>query len=303
MTAALAAALALVAAGAGRTALVSWRRSAAGRRARAVAAAPPPVEAAILVRPPAREGRAPAWLAPRLLAAGCGVPPEVAWRGWLAALLAGGGATAVVGGPGAAALAVGAMVVGPAVAWRLLRHRGDGRIEAALPLAVEGVAAALRSGASLRQAVPEAAAGAPAPVGADLAAVGEALDRGAALVDALEQWAVRRPLPGVQLVVAALSLAAETGGAAARSVDSVAATLRQRLAVRAEARALATQARMSAAVLALAPVGFCALAASLDRRSTTFLLRTPLGLALLAAGLCLDAAGALWMAHLTRAEP
>ena len=244
----------------------------------------------------------PPWLAPRLHDAGLQVAPSAAWTGWAGAAVVAPVAAVRLGGPAAGLLTVALAVCAPCLAWRLLRHRGAACVEAALPSAVEAVAAGLRSGASLRQALAESARTTPGPVGDDLAAVAGAVERGAGVVAALEGWAARRPLPGVRLVVAALCLGAETGGAAAQAVDAVAATLRQRLAVQAEARALATQARVSAAVIAGAPLVFCALSAVTDPRSADFLLRTPVGLLLLAAGLALDAAGALWMARLTRVE-
>ena len=84
------------------------------------------------------------------------------------------------------------------------------------------------------------------------------------LASALDGWAERRPLPSVRLGVAALALAAETGGASARAVDGVAETIRGRLAVGAEVRALSAQARLSALVIVLAPLAFSALAVASD---------------------------------------
>jgi tight adherence protein B len=194
-------------------------------------------------------------------------------------------------------------VVGPVVAWSLCRHRGQARVEAALPGAVDAIARGLRSGASLRQAVAEAAAATHGELGRDLAHVAAATERGATMVASLEEWARRRPLGGVRLVVAALGLASEMGGATAQAVDGVADTLRQRLAARAEARSLATQARASAAVIATAPLAFGALASATDPSTLTFVFRTAPGLAFLSAGLALDAVGALWMARITRIEP
>lgn len=245
----------------------------------------------------------PPWLGSRLQQCGCDLPPLTVWRGWLAT---GAGLVAVAswrGGPAAGLVAGAAVVAGPAVAWRLGRHHGQDLLEAALPAAVDEVARSLRSGASLRQAVAEAGRATPGPLGADLARVAAAAEQGASLIVALEWWGERRPLDTVRLVVAALCLGAETGGAQARAIDGVAATLRQRLAARAEARALATQARVSAVVIALAPLGFCLLASASDPRTSRFLLGEPIGLACLAGGLALDAAGALWMGRLTRIDP
>lgn len=247
--------------------------------------------------------RAPAGLSAALTACAVPVSAGPAWSGWLV----GTALVLMTGwfsyGPGAAAVAALVTVAGPLLAWCLLRHRSDARAEAELPTVMAAVAGGLRSGGSLRQALAEAAqvtAAAGGVLADDLARVVSATNHGATVVGALEAWGARRPLPGVRLAVAALCLGAETGGAEARAVDGVAATLRYRLAALAEARALATQARMSAVVIAVAPVAFAALASAADDRTARFLLGSPVGLAMLVTGLTLDALGALWMARLTK---
>ncbi|MEO6121857.1 MAG: type II secretion system F family protein, partial [Acidimicrobiales bacterium] len=245
----------------------------------------------------------PAVLVTRLAACSVSADPTAVWGGWLTATAAAVVAGWVFAGPGAALVAALVAVAGPVLSWRLLGHRADARAEAALPAVMDTVARGLRSGASLRQALAEAAVAAGSGTGelaGDLAAVSRACQHGATVVAALEGWAERRPLPGVRLAVAALCLGAETGGAGARAVDGVAATLRGRLASLAEARALATQARASAVVIAASPVAFCALASATDDATASFLFGSPLGLAMLGTGLALDAVGALWMAHLTQ---
>lgn len=165
------------------------------------------------------------------------------------------------------------------------------------------MARALRTGASLRQAVAEAAHRTPGHLGHELQRVSTQAERGVPLVQALDELAARRPLPGVRLAVAALCLGAETGGAQAQAVDGVATTLRDRLAVLAEVRALSSQARISALVISLAPLGFGAFAATTDPRTATFLFHTGAGFALLVAGGVLDGVGWMWMNRLSRVNP
>jgi len=197
---------------------------------------------------------------------------------------------------GCATLAAGS----PLLVLRARRGAADAKAESALPGALEAVARGLRSGGSLRQAIAEAAATTPGALGSDLRLVAEAAERGTPLVDSLEAWAERCPQPGVCLAVAALCLGAETGGAQARAIDGVAATLRERLAVAGEVRALTSQTRASMLVIAAAPVLFCAFASSTDHRTSAFLFRSPVGLACLAAGVALDVVGAFWMRRLCR---
>lgn len=245
-------------------------------------------------------GSGPRWLPAALVAADVNVDPAVAWKLWCVCVPVAVAAIAVLAGPALAAgiLAVG--LVGPGVALRARHGRGDARVEAALPEALEAVARALRTGASLRQAVEEAAGRTPGALGHELVRVSTQTERGAPLVTALDDLADRRPLPGVRLAVAALCLGAETGGAQARSVDGVATTLRDRLAVVAEVRALSSQARISALVISLAPLGFGAFAAATDPRTSDFLFHSAAGFVLLAAGGLLDGLGWFWMNRLAR---
>lgn len=237
------------------------------------------------------------WLAPRLLDADLGWPPASVARGWLVA-----GAVvpvvAVTTGRGTAVLLGAAVGLGPPVLLRSRVGRRGRRVVQELPALLEAVARSLRTGATLRTALLDAAR-APTPAGEELARVLVPLAAGVGLAEALAAWPQRRPSPSVRLAVGALLLADAVGGAPARAVDGVAATLRDRLEVEAEARALASQARTSALVVAVAPLVFAGLGAAGDERTAHFLLGTRAGLLCLVAGLGLDAAGAWWMARLT----
>lgn len=244
----------------------------------------------------------PPALALRLESAGLAVDQRGLWAGWLMALSASVPIGLTIAGPGLAVVALVLVVAGPALILHGMAGRADRMIEEELPEALESMARALRSGASLRQAVEEAAIATPGLLGADLSAVAAEVSHGRELVGALDRWGGRRPLPGVRLAVSALALGAEAGGAHARAIDGVAATVRSRLAVGREVRALSSQARLSGVVITLAPLGFSALAAASDGRAAGFLLRTPLGLLCLVAGLGLDAVAALWMMRLSRVD-
>jgi tight adherence protein B len=244
--------------------------------------------------------RPPAWLAPALADAEIRIDADRAWVVWLVLSATCGAVGAALGGP---ALAAGGLVLGAAAPFFLLRARrgaAAATAEAALPGALEAVARGLRSGSSLRQAIAEAASVTPGALGTELRLVSAASERGTPLVDALEAWGARCQRSGVRLAVAALCLGAEVGGAQARAVDGVAATLRERLAVAGEVRALTSQTRASMLVIAAAPVAFCFFASATDPRTSTFLFRSPVGLACLGAGIALDAAGGFWMQRLCR---
>lgn len=281
-----------------RVAAWAARRSAVGHRLSGPQASSSPgadAWSAVLPPPPERLARA-------LAGAGLAIDARRVWTAGLATVVVVVGAALVAGGPGLAVVATLTTIVGPAAALRAASGRGDRILEDGLPDALEAMARALRSGASLRQAVGEAGAVTPGALGRDLGDVAHEAGHGRALTDALDRWAARRALPGVRLATSALGLGAETGGAQARALDGVAATLRSRQAVGREVRALSSQARMSGVVITLAPLGFSALAAATDERTASFLLATPLGLVCLTVGLALDGLAALLMHRLSRVE-
>lgn len=244
-----------------------------------------------------RPGRLAGWLAPRLRAADLGWSADAVARG-AAVGIGGMGVVVLAGRPVLAILAVLA-AAGSVGALHLARERRAGRLEAELPALLEAVARALRSGAVLPVALRETASGDSAAA-EELRAVLADADRGLGLADALDRWAHRRPRPAVRLVVGALTVALAAGGSPARGVDGVAATLRERAEVEREARSLATQARASAVVVTLAPLGFGAFGALGDGAAAAFLLGSPAGGACLVAGLSLDAVGAVWMHRIAR---
>lgn len=262
-----------------------------------------------LPRPTAdREGREasrfqpPSWLVSRIESADLALDAGAALAGWSGAVALSALAGLAVGGPALAVVAAVLVAGAPALVLGAVGGRADRRLEAALPEALESVARALRGGASLQGALGEAGDATPGRLGDELCDVVASTGAGVSLAAALDQWAERRPLPAVRLGVAALALAAETGGASARAVDGVAETIRGRLAVGAEVRALSAQARLSALVIVLAPLAFSALAVASDDGTSTFLFRSPAGLACLVVGLGLDAVAAIWMQRLSRVD-
>lgn len=244
----------------------------------------------------------PAWLLRAMQRAALPIDPQTLWSTWLIAGLLGAALALTLEGPGLAMLVAVIVIAGPMVVLWAMRERSAHLCATGLPLLLESVARSMRSGASLRQALEEGRDSTTGPVAEDLHRLTGDLAGGVSLSDALERWQDHRPLPGVRLSVAALLLGVETGGAHARALDGVAATLRSELGVAAEVKALSSQARYSAMVIAAAPLVFAALASASDGATARFLFGTPTGWVCLIIGLSLDAIAALWMQRLARVE-
>lgn len=249
----------------------------------------------------AAPARVPRLVAELALQAGWGPEALRRWPTVRAAAAVALGAVVLVAGVVPAVL-VGA---GAAAALRAsrpwLRARRRARRDAQLPVWLERLATGLRAGLSLPGALAASAPTTGWPLRGDLERLLALTGAGVGLGDALARWRAHPDAtPAVTLTCAALELGAEAGGSVAQAVDRVAATLRDRLEVQAEVRALATQARASAALLSVAPVGFTAVLATVEPGIASVLLTTPAGWACLAVGLALEAAGAAWMARIVR---
>jgi tight adherence protein B len=221
-----------------------------------------------------REGRAPTVPERRRLAlVGAG------------ALLAGGW---LVAGPivGAACAAGGPLVVGRLVRVRRARWRTE--LAHAAPVAARALADALAGGHAVRGALAVAAeGGVPGAAGVELRAAARALALGARTEDVLERLRARARAPAWDTIVAAIGLQREAGGDLAGLLRSIAAGLEDAARVEADARSATAQARFTAWLVALLPVGAAALAELADPGFVVALLRAPLAPWLLgAAAVC-----------------
>jgi tight adherence protein B len=219
--------------------------------------------------------------------------PEPAVELWVGAV-AGAGLFAAAMSPGLVPpVVVITTAGGPVLVW-VLRTRAHRRYAAALPLALEQVAAHLRGGGTVGHGV-AALAGGDGPLAGDLRRVQARADLGVGLADALAAWPVERDAGDVRAVAGALAVAETLGGRSAHALDGLAASLRDRIGAAAEARSLSAQARMSAVVVGAAPLAYLVFSALVDPGSVELLVGTGTGRVCLVAGLLLEATGALWM--------
>lgn len=180
------------------------------------------------------------------------------------------------------------------------RGRVARRLDRQVPLALDALAAGLRTGMSLTMALAEARERVPRPLRGELDRIVADMRGGASASEALHAWPRRRPSAAVALTATALIVAIDVGGAEARTIERVAATLRDRLAVDREVAALSSQARSSAAVVMCAPLLFTLVTGVGDDSSIAFLVQSPVGWGCLALGALLDGAGGWWMWRVTR---
>jgi tight adherence protein B len=181
------------------------------------------------------------------------------------------------------------------------RHRSERTAaEQHLREVILALAAATRSGLSIRRAVAEAARNAGPPLDVELRRVLDALQMGEPLERALDRLAGRLDLRDIHLVTTVLSAHRRTGGDLATMLEQAADVVGDRVSGRREVRALTAQGRASGAVLAVLPVAFVALLSGTGGEALDAFYRSSLGAGLLGAGLLLEVLGFLWIRRIVR---
>jgi tight adherence protein B len=178
------------------------------------------------------------------------------------------------------------------------RRAQAGRRDEQLADAIAAITAAVRSGMSVPQAIAYAARESEVPIADDLTWLVADLEVGVPLADAVDAWADRSDSPDAQLVAGALDLHRRSGGDLPVVLDQVTATIRERVAVGREVRALTAQARLSGWILGVLPIGFFCFLWLTSRRDIQGALATPAGLGSVILGLTLEAGAFVWIRSL-----
>ncbi len=183
---------------------------------------------------------------------------------------------------------------------RLLRRRRA--FVEQIPDALGAVGNSLRSGFSFLQAIEVAAEELPEPAAGELLQVVRETQVDIPLEDALANLYGRMPLQEVQLVVTAVIIQRQVGGNLAGLLEQVGETVRMRLHVERELRALTAQGRLSGWIIGLLPVGLGGMLTLFNRSYMSTLFTDLLGQVLLGVVAVMQVMGMLVIRRLVRLE-
>jgi tight adherence protein B len=136
--------------------------------------------------------------------------------------------------------------------WAVTRRRD--KLFQQFPDALAMIVRSIRSGVPLTEAIRIVADQSPEPTASEFALIAGDLSIGAPIADALASLADRNEITEYRFFATALSLQSQTGGRLGETLDSLAQVVRKRTAAKARGKALASEARTSAAILAALPV-------------------------------------------------
>jgi tight adherence protein B len=171
-----------------------------------------------------------------------------------------------------------------------------------LPATLQLLAGSLRAGYGLVQAIDTVVKEADDPTSTEFARVLTETRLGMPIDEALEGMAQRLDSDDFHWVVLAIGIQREVGGNLAELLSTVAATMRNRAALRRQIRTLSAEGRISAWVIGIMPF-FVALALQIINPGylNELFVRT-VGLIMLAVGALLLVAGAFWLKKIVDIE-
>jgi len=220
-------------------------------------------------------------------------------------LLVGGATVSFVAGfvtfgplAGLAVAAAGPLGVARILAARRRRYRAA--VDAGVPELAVAIADALAGGCSLRSALAEAATGTAGAAGHELRRTAAELAAGAATDDALEAMRRRARSPGMDVLVVACLLQRRAGGDLARLLRENARALEDQARLEDDVRSATAQARFTALIVVLLPLGGALLAELASPGWFAGLWSSFLTAWLVGIALVLQALGAILMQRLGR---
>lgn len=268
-----------------------WRAASARRLAsdRLAALLEPPTGGAARQRAPVRE------VSP--------FPSRYRWLPAVAGAVVAGALWTGLGLPGPIALALGVLI---GVFVSLLEEQQateqEALIEAQLATAIGLLVGALRAGSSLLAAFESAIEESGAPLRPYFLEVAGRIRLGDDPRAAVSDLQTRVPIESFRLFGTALAIHWDVGGSLATTPSTVGQTIRDRVELGRRVRAQGAEASASVAVVLVISYALAFLMWRVNRERMEAFALMPVGVLLISGVVLLQAAGLIWMAHLSRSE-
>lgn len=165
---------------------------------------------------------------------------------------------------------------------------------------LQQLAASLRAGHGLMQAVEGAAREAESPTKEELRRLVTEIRLGRDFVTSLDAVADRMDNEDFRWVASAIRIHREVGGDLSQVLDRVGETIRSRAQLHRQVRALSAEGRMSAWVLSILPVAVGLLIAMINPASAKTLTSSSMGISMLLFGFFMMVFGGVWLKTIIR---
>jgi tight adherence protein B len=194
------------------------------------------------------------------------------------------------------------VLCGPHIALGLLRTLRARQLTQQLPDAMMLLAAALRSGQGLTQAIAQLAEHQPAPLAQEFGLLTRKQRLGMPFDRALGELRERVPTPDYALFATAVRVARELGGNLAETLERLSGALRRRLAMEDKIRSLTAQGKLQGWIVGVLPLLLLAVLAAMEPEAMRQMFVSRMGWLALAAIVLLELAGFFVIRRIVRID-
>ena len=204
--------------------------------------------------------------------------------------------------PAAAILLAAALLLAPYLFLRLAEKNYYDKFQEQLPEALDLLARSLRSGNALTAGLETLAEEMPDPIRLEFSAVVDEIKLGLTLKETFDNLCERVPVRDLRFFAIALLLQKETGGNIAEILDNISQLIRQRVQFSRQVKALTAEGRYSAGVLIALPIVMFLYMYTFRNDYISLLWMDELGHVMIAGGILLQLAGAIFIRKIVSIE-
>lgn len=179
--------------------------------------------------------------------------------------------------------------------------RGE-KLNSQLPEALDILSNGLRAGLSFTQAMSVASQELESPIKDEFSKVVRDNSLGMSLEKALQDFSDRTDDEDIDMLIMALIIQRKVGGNLTEILDTIAATIRDRVRIRGEVKTLTAQGKMSAIIISLLPVGVALMIFIVNPSYMMELFQNKIGLILVGLALVMEVVGMYVLFKMTDIE-
>ncbi len=205
-------------------------------------------------------------------------------------------------GAGAAVAVLVLVIVAPTLAYRWLSARRRAALVRQLPDVAAALSSALRAGLSLSHALEQVVKFQPRPSSQEFSLMLREHRLGVPLDRALWALAHRAGSRDFHVLVSTLGIARDLGGGLAEALERFSSMLRRRLALEDRIRALTAQGRLQGVIMGALPILLGGVLLFMEPETMSLLYREPIGWAICAIVVALEALGFMLIRRIVNIE-
>lgn len=194
------------------------------------------------------------------------------------------------------------IILAPHFILKTLWQRRIKKIEQQLPDALLMMSGAMKSGASLSQAIDNVARDGEPPLSQEFSLYIRQRKLGVKVETAMDNMEQRIQLEDFSMLLAAVRISREVGGNLAETLDSLAETLRQKLTMEGKIASLTAQGRMQGIVMSLLPLILMGVLMKLEPKAMGMMFNTKLGLVVFGLVIAMQILGYLSIRKITNID-